>query len=197
MRYPVLYLRSRRVPTALIAAAGGTLLMWSTVAAFSESPDADVTMVVLLVLLPAASSAHTLGGPDDALERTGSRRWPPLRAAHLLTAFAVIVGLVSATLLTGARFGPAAMVVRDAAGLLGLAALGAAVLGAARSWFLPLAWTLPALVFPFAGDSVVGRVLTWPSQPADSRAAAVTAVVVAVVGAAVYAVRGPALRDAA
>ncbi|BEL05402.1 hypothetical protein Q0Z83_035930 [Actinoplanes sichuanensis] len=195
MRYLALHLRSRRVPAALLAAIGGTVLMWSVVAAFSEVPDADSTMVVLLVLLLAASSAHTLGGPDDALERTGSRRWPPLRAVHLLTAFALIIGLVLATLLTGARFGPAAMVVRDAAGLLGLTALGAALLGAARAWFLPLAWTLPALVFPFGGDAVAVRVLTWPSQPHDSRAAAVTAAVVAVAGLAVYAVRGPALRN--
>ncbi|MEU4163083.1 hypothetical protein [Actinoplanes sp. NPDC026670] len=195
MRYLALHLRSRRVPAALVAAAGGTLLMWSVVAAFSAVPDADPTMVVLLVLLLAASSAHTLGGPDDALERTGARRWPPLRAVHLLVAFALITGLVLATLPTGARFGPATMVVRDTAGLLGLTAVGAATLGAARSWFVPLAWTLPALMFPFAGDSVAGRILTWPSQPPDSHAAAVTAAVAAIAGLAVYALRGPALRN--
>ncbi|GIE77398.1 hypothetical protein Aph02nite_33480 [Actinoplanes philippinensis] len=197
MRYLALHLRSRRVLAALAAACGGTVLVWSVVAAFSEVPDADSTMVVLLVLLLVASSAHTLGGPDDALERTGSRRWPPLRAAHLLIAFAVVTGLVLVTLLTGARFGPAALVARDAAGLLGLAALGAAVLGAARSWFVPLAWALPVLVFPFDGDAVVVRILTWPSQPHDSGAAAVTAAVVAVAGLLAYGMRGPALRNAA
>ncbi|GIE30447.1 hypothetical protein Ait01nite_034920 [Actinoplanes italicus] len=196
MRYLALHLRSRRVPAALTAAAGGTVLMWSVVAAFSETRDADLTMVVLLVLLLAASSAHTLGGPDDALERTSSRSWPPLRAAHLLAALAVILALVLVTLVTMARFGPAALVLRDAAGLIGLTALGAVVLGAARSWFLPLAWTLPALMLPYGGTAVAGQILTWQSQPHDNRAAAVTATVVAVAGLVVYAVRGPALRDA-
>jgi hypothetical protein len=194
VRYLSLYLRSRRVPAALIAAAGGTVLMWTVVAAFSESRDADLSMVVLLVLLLAASSAATLGSHDDALERTGARRWPPLRAAHLLAAVAVILALVLATLVTGARFGPAALVVRDAAGLIGLTALGAAVLGAARSWFLPLTWTLPAVMFPFGGTAMAGQVLTWPSQPHDNLAAAVTAAVVAVTGLLAYALRGPSLR---
>ncbi|SHN46492.1 hypothetical protein [Cryptosporangium aurantiacum] len=38
--------------------------------------------------------------------------------------------------------------IRDAAGLLGLTALGAATIGVARSWFLPLGWTLLAVVLP-------------------------------------------------
>lgn len=48
----------------------------------------------------------------------------------------------------GARFGPAGLVVRDAAGLLGLTALGAVTIGIARAWFLPLGWTLAAILFP-------------------------------------------------
>jgi hypothetical protein len=195
VRYLSLHLRSRRVPAALIAAAGGTVLMWTAVVAFSERRDAELPMVVLLVLLLAASSAATLGGHDDSLERTSARRWPPLRAAHLLAAFAAVSALVLVTLVTGARFGPAALVVRDAAGLIGLTALGAAVLGPARSWFLPLGWTLPAVMFPFGGTAVAGQALTWQSQPHDNRAAAVTAVVVAVTGLLAYALRGPAPRD--
>ncbi|MEU4623338.1 hypothetical protein AB0G04_25625 [Actinoplanes sp. NPDC023801] len=105
--------------------------------------------------------------------------------------------LVLVTLLTGARFGPAALVVRDAAGLIGPTALGAAVLGAARSWFLPVGWTLPAVMFPFGGTAMAGQVLTWQSQQHDSRVATVTAIVVAVTGLLAYAVRGPALRGAA
>jgi hypothetical protein len=42
---------------------------------------------------------------------------------------------------------------------------------------------------------VAGQALTWQSQPHDNRAAAVTAVVVAVTGLLAYALRGPAPRD--
>jgi hypothetical protein len=197
VRYLTLHLRSRRVPATAAVAVAVTALMWTVVAVFSEYRDADLPIVVLLVLLLVAALTPTLGGADDALERTAARRWPPLRAAHLLAGLALILALVLVTLVTGARFGPAALVLRDAAGLLGLAALGAAVLGAGRSWFLPLAWTLPALMVPSGGTAVAGRVLTWQAQPHDSRAAAVTAAVVAVAGLLAYAVRGPALRGAA
>lgn len=195
MRYLGLYLRARRVPAALAAAAGGTLLLWSVMMIFSEVPDADVTMVVLLVLLLAVSAAPTLGDHDDALDRTSSLRWPPRRAAHLLTGLAVILALVLVTLLTGARFGPAALVLRDAAGLLGLTALGAVVLGTARSWFLPLGWTLPILMIPASDPPGWRQVLAWQSQPYDNRVAAITAIVLAVAGLTAFMLKGPALRD--
>lgn len=38
--------------------------------------------------------------------------------------------------------------VRDAAGLLRVTALGAATIGTARAWFVPLGWTLGAILFP-------------------------------------------------
>ncbi len=196
MRFLALYLRSRRVLSALGVACGATVLMWTVVTLFAETRDADLTLVVLLVLLLVAALAPTFGGADDALDRTAALRWPPRRAVHLAGGLAVILALVLVTLVTGARFGPPALVLRDAAGLLGLAAVGATVLGAGRSWFLPLSWTLPAVMFPSGATSVAGQVLTWQSQPHDSRAAAVTAAVVAVAGLSAYAVRGPALRGA-
>ncbi|SDT34013.1 hypothetical protein [Actinoplanes derwentensis] len=196
MRYLTLYVRARRVPAAVAAAAGGTLLMWSVVALFSEVPDADISMVVLLVLLLAASVAPTLGGHDDALERTSALHWLPRRTGHLLVALVVILALVLVTLATSTRFGPAALVLRDATGLLGLTALGAALLGPARSWFLPLGWTLPAVMFPFEGPSVLRQALAWQTQPYDNRSAAVTAGVIAVIGLLAFALKGPALRDA-
>lgn len=197
MRFLMLYLRSRRVPAALATAAAGTALVWTVVALFSETRDADLPMVVLLVLLLTAALASTLGSADDALERTGALRWRPLRTVHLLAALAVVLLLVLSTLVTAARFGPAPLVLRDAAGLIGLTALGAAVAGAARAWFLPLCWTLPAVMFPYGGPRVAGQIATWQTQPPDSRTAAITATVLTVAGILAYAARGPALRDTA
>jgi hypothetical protein len=101
--------------------------------------------------------------------------------------------LLLATLATGARFGPAWLVVRDAGGLLGLTALSATTIGTARAWFLPLGWTLAATLFP-QSEPVIGRILTWQAQPAVNTAATVTAGLLALGGLIAYAVAGPARR---
>ncbi|WP_430788042.1 hypothetical protein [Actinoplanes sp. G11-F43] len=191
-----LYLRSRHVPLAVAAALGVTALMWSLWAAGSTERDVGFQMVVLTVLFLVAALTATLGGPDEALERTASFAWAPRRSAHLLIAFAVVVLPLLATLATGARFGPAGMVVRDAAGLLGLTALGAVTVGVSRSWFLPLGWTLIAVIFP-VGESVAGRILTWQAQDPADVAAMVTAGVLAAGGLVAYTVAGPAMRSPA
>jgi hypothetical protein len=178
---------------AVIMSAGCAALMWTLWSIFSDARTVDVQMVVLTVLLMVAILTATLGGPDDALDRTAALRWPPRRAAHLLVAGLVVVVLLLVTVPTGARFGPAWLVVRDAAGLLGLTALGAAIIGPARSWFAPLGWTLGATMFPQA-EPLIGRVLTWQAQAPVSTAAAVTAGLLAVGGLVAYAMAGPARR---
>jgi hypothetical protein len=178
---------------ALAAAGGCAAVLWSLWSVFSDERDVGVQMVVLTVLLLVAALTATLGGPDDALDGTAGLPWPPRRVAHLLVAFLVVVVLLLVTLATGARFGPAWMVVRDAGGLLGLTALGAATIGTARAWFVPLGWTFAAILFP-QSEAVIGRVLTWQAQPPVSVAAAMTAAVLAVGGLVAYAVGGPARR---
>jgi hypothetical protein len=193
MRGLALYLRSRRVPIALAAAAGCAAVMWSLWSAFSDARDAGVPMVILTVLLLVAAVTVTLAGPDDALERTAALAWPPRRAAHLLATLAVVAVLLLATLATGARFGPAWLVVRDAAGLLGLTALGAVTIGASRSWFVPLGWTLASIVVPVTGVPA-SEILTWQIQAPGNRSAAVTAALLGVGGLLAYAKAGPARR---
>ncbi|MEU4242394.1 hypothetical protein [Actinoplanes sp. NPDC026619] len=193
MRWLTLYLRSRRAPVSLAAAVGCAALMWTLWSVSSNSGSVGMQMVVLTVLLMVAVLTATLGGPDDALEATAAMPWPPRRVAHVLVALLVVVVPLLATLATGARFGPAGLVVRDAAGLLGLTALGAATVGTARSWFLPLGWTLAAVLFA-RPDPALGRVLTWQAQPPASAAATVTAGLLALAGLLAYTVAGPARR---
>ena len=196
MRWLALYLRSRRVPAALAVAAGSAVVLWSLWSIFSDSPDAGLPMVVLSILILAVAVSTTFTSPDGDLDRTAALAWRPRRALHVVAALAVVLLLLLATLATGARFGPAAVVLRDAAGLLGLAALGAATLGASRSWFLPLGWTLAVMVFPpMAGTA--GHILTWQVQATDSTAAAATAAVFGVLGMAAYALAGPLRRPPA
>ena len=186
-----LYLRSRRAPVATGTAAGITVLMWVLWELNSDSPEAGLQMVVLSILLLVAALTMTLSGPDDELDRTGALLWPVRRAVHLLTALVLVGGLLLITQFTGARFGPMSLVLRDTAGLLGLTALSAAVIGTAKAWFVPLGWTMAAILF-VQGDHLVGRVLTWQAQEPSSRAAAVTAGVLALAGLMAYTVIGPA-----
>lgn len=192
MRGLALYVRSRRIPAALGAALAGIALAWLSAAAFSDAGEASGTVVVLTVLLLVSVVTATLGGPDDALDRTAARPWRWLRMSHLAMALGCVLLLLLATLLTRTPFAPFAVVVRDASGLLGLTALGAVAGGTARSWFLPLGWTLVAAVFPATGT--VGQTLTWQAQAPDSRPAAVVAAVLAAAGTLAYVRRGPRPR---
>ena len=81
------------------------------------------------------------------------------------------------------------------AGLTGLVALGAVVLGAARAPLLPVVWTVLVLWWaPPMGEPPTRPaykvMLTWMAQPVDTRAATVAAVVLAVAGTLSYAVLG-------
>ncbi|MFE4721270.1 hypothetical protein [Streptomyces sp. NPDC057889] len=192
MRELTLYVRSRQVPAALGAALASTALVWLPATVFGDKGEVSSIVLVLTVLLLVAVVTATLGGPDDTLDRTAARPWAWLRMFHLATALGCVLVLLLATLATGTRFGPFGFVVRDAAGLLGLTALGAVTVGTARSWFLPLGWTLGAATFPGVGTA--GEALTWQTQAPDSRPAAVVAAVLAAVGTAVYASRGPRPR---
>ncbi|GAB2949136.1 hypothetical protein GCM10027280_42220 [Micromonospora polyrhachis] len=192
MRWLTLYLRSRRVPVALAAAVVGMVVMWVLGAIVNDGAP-GVTMVVLTALLLVAALTATLGGPDEELDRTAAQPWAPRRVAHLLAALAVVAGLPLLTHLTGSSFGPTGLVIRDAAGLLGLTALSAPLLGAGRAWFVPLGWTLAAAVYPVTGH-VLGEILTWQSQVPGNTPAAVTATVLGVGGLIAYALAGPARR---
>ncbi len=191
-----LYLRSRRAPGALAGAAAGTAAMWTLARATSQGSPPGVTFAVITVLLAVLVLAATLGGPDDALDRTAARPWAALRAAHLLVVAAVAAAMLLATQLADTGFGPAGLVVRDAVGLVGLTAMCAPVLGAARAWFLPLGWTIAAGIQPVS-SSVLTEVLTWQSQSPGSAPAALAAAVLAVGGLTAYALLGPAPRPPA
>ncbi len=193
MRGLSLYLRARRAPVAIGTSAFTTFVMWALWELNSDSVQAAQQMVVLSILLLVSALTMTLSGPDDELDATGALPWPARRAIHLLTVAALIGGLLLITQVTGARFGPMSLVLRDTAGLLGLSALSAALIGTAQAWFVPLGWTLAAIVFPQDG-ALLGRVLTWQTQEPSSTAAAVTAAALALAGLLAYTATGPARK---
>ncbi|WP_433087737.1 hypothetical protein ACQP1P_17550 [Dactylosporangium sp. CA-052675] len=186
MRWLWLYVRARRVPQALAVAV--------SVAGLAALTPANARLAALAATLAVAAFGPTLGAADEALERTGAVPWPSRRALHLGAVALLVAGLLVAGPVrapAAARVEPLVVALRDVAGLLGLAALGAAVLGAAHAWVAPLLWTLVA-VLPLLGpsDDVRVQVAAWPVQPAATTSALVCALALAAGGLVAYSVRG-------
>jgi hypothetical protein len=184
VRWLALYLRSRQVAVGVavaVAAAVGIGLLGD------DNDQPGVMLTVFAITVVCAVTASGLAGPDPALERTAAWRWWGRRVAHVVAigALAVVLGVTAGPpVATG-------MVVRDAIGLTGLAALGAAVLGSGLAWVVPLVWSVVA-VSAFMGNEVApAPVVTWPVQPAGTTAATIAAAVLGLAGLLVYAVRGP------
>ncbi|MCG5468612.1 hypothetical protein LADH09A_002480 [Micromonospora sp. LAH09] len=195
MRWLRLHLRSRRVPLALGSAAALITLAWVLTVVYTDSTTINARTASLTIMLAVVAFGTTLGGADDALDHTAAVNWPLRRAGHLLLVLAAITALLSLSTLTDARYEPLALVLRNTAGLLGLTALGTALVGAALSWIAPLTWTLIA-VLPIMGPStdVRTQVASWLLQPPGTTVATVCATVLAVTGLLAYALRGGPLR---
>jgi hypothetical protein len=161
-----------------------------------HDPLARVRLAMLATVLAIAAVAPGLDGDDADLERVAAFAWPPRRAAHLVIAGAIAVGLLAATALAGDPMTTTARLVRDATGLIGLVGLGAAVLGASRAFLLPLISTAFALGLQGAlGSQLVSApryqlVTTWIMQPTSATIATVTALVLGATGVLAYALVG-------
>lgn len=151
MRWLTLYARSRQIPVAfaaILAAVAG--IGWLA------QPDGNPRLAALAAALGVAGAATGLGGQDLRLDRTAAIVWPLRRAAHLIVIAAVVTAAVLATRIASAEF-----VLRDG---VGLAALGATLLGATAAWALPIGWVALAMVVPPSSEAL-DQVLTWMMQP--------------------------------
>ncbi|OLO34731.1 hypothetical protein PZ61_0232345 [Streptomyces sp. MNU77] len=179
----LLYARSRRAPSAAWALLASAALLGAGAAAGAADPRPGVLAVAVAV----ASTAPGLGGQDAALDRTAAIRWAPLRAAHVLLIAAAVTLVLLAAQTAGREPVTAAFLLRDAAGLTGLAALGAVLLGAEYAWTPVVGW--PAVTL-FAAPDPAG-VGGWLLAPPDGRVAAWTAAALLAAGATAYAAAGP------
>ncbi|MFJ5046227.1 hypothetical protein ACIQWZ_29410 [Streptomyces sp. NPDC098077] len=181
---PLLYARSRRAPAAAGALLASAALLGAGAAADGA---ADPRLGVLAVAVAVAAAAPGLGGQDAALDRTAAIRWAPLRAAHVLLIAAAVTLVLLAAQAAGRDPVTAAFLARDAAGLTGLAALGAVVFGAEHAWAPVVGW--PAVTFFAPPDP--GGVAGWLLAPPGAGAAAWTAGALLAAGTTVYAAAGP------
>ncbi|WP_055689569.1 hypothetical protein [Streptomyces prasinus] len=188
MRWLILYARSRQVPTSAAAVALVALAAWT----FNRDGAGPMSLgsAVLILAANVAAASVGLGGQDAALDRTAAIRWVPRRAAHVLLAGAVAGAALLAVQGAGTELVPVALVVRDSAGLVGLAALGAVLCGAPFAWTLPIGWLAFALLVP-APPGIVGEVSNWMIFSPATTASAATAWVLLATGTVLYAAAGP------
>ncbi|GAA2281049.1 hypothetical protein GCM10010145_60840 [Streptomyces ruber] len=183
-----LYARSRQVPATLAAVVIGTVAVW-TLAGDGGGPG-DPRLPALVLAAGAMAASTGLSGQDRDLDRTAAIRWAPRRAAHVLLAGAAVAAVLPAVQTTGKDLATVAFVVRDGAGLMGLAAVGAAVCGGQYAWTLPFTWLSFAFFAP-PPTSTPLRVASWMLLPPGTAAGTWTALALTVAGTAAYAVAGP------
>ncbi|MDH6133650.1 hypothetical protein P3T37_003046 [Kitasatospora sp. MAA4] len=187
MRWLMLYARSRQVPASAAAVTLVALALW----ALDRGKDPVGLGIAALVLTANVAAASVgLGGQDAALDRTAAIRWMPRRAAHVLLLGAVAAAALLAVRAAGPNLAPAAILVRDGAGLAGLAALGAVLCGAPLAWTLPTGWLAFTVCVPPPGGAA-GQVVSWMIFPPGTAAATGTAWALLVAGTVLYAAAGP------
>ena len=194
MRPLARYLRSRAVPASAAVLLGCAVALWGLHRAI-DHPQGRALATLLVALAATTAVAPGLAGADPDLERVSAIAWPPRRAAHLIVAGVAIFGLLAATTLVGEQPAATGQVARTVAGLTGLVAVGAVVLGAARASLFPVVWTVLVLWWaPPMGEPPTGPtykvMLTWMVQPAGIRPAVVAAVILAGAGTLAYSVFG-------
>nr|WP_155069288.1 hypothetical protein [Streptomyces taklimakanensis] len=185
----MLYARSRRVPASLAAVVISAVAGWMLARNGGGGPG-DPRLPVLVLTAGVMAASIGLSGQDLALDRAAAIRWRPRRAAHVLLAGAIVGAVLPAVRTVGGDLAATAFVVRDSAGLMGLAALGAALSDGRYAWTLPFAWLSFSFLAP-PPTSAPMRVATWMLLPPGTAAGTWTALVLAVAGTAAYAFAGP------
>lgn len=186
-RLTMLFLRSRMagqaflVLTAIASAAG---------LALNASNYTNLTLLLQLTapLAAAIVVGATVHSPFGEAERTASQPLPPLRLAHLglLLAFGV-AGFALASVVPGD--GSLGMLLRNGAGFVGLALIGARLLGTAMSWLLPLVYG-SAVYVAYLAKPDVDSWWRWPVQPAHDGSALAIALAILAAGLAIIVITG-------
>ncbi|MFF3737429.1 hypothetical protein [Streptomyces sp. NPDC002566] len=188
MRWLTLYARSRHVPASLTAVLLSTVFV-RAITQGTEGGSGDARMLPLVLGAGVTAVSVGLSGQDPALDRTAAIRWMPRRAAHVLLAGTFVGTALTVALAVSRDAVPAELIVRDCAGLTGLTALGAVVLGGRYAWSMPFAWLSFAFFAPPA-TGVPMQVVTWMLLPPDTAAGTWTALVLLLLGTTAYALTG-------
>ncbi|GAA3392630.1 hypothetical protein [Streptomyces roseoviridis] len=153
------FARSRGLPvaaaTALALAVVTTVFTGSrvTLPDLRHLVDFSVPVAAVAPVAYAVVLATTLHTPQADLEHLSARPVPLLRRLHLVALTLLATALAALPLLSGSPAEIFAVSARNAAGHLGLAAVGARLFGTGLSWLLPLATFGPTLLLGVAEDN--------------------------------------------
>src|SRR5262245_43129226 len=171
IRYPrltMLFLSSRMIVPALFV-----LIAVAAAAGFALDASDDTDLTLLLRMMAPLAAAIVVGvsvrSPFGEAERTASQPLSPLRLAHLTLLLAYgAAGFALASVVPDD--GSLGMLLRNGAGFVGLALIGAWLLGTAASWLLPLAYG-GGVFFAYLTRPVGDAWWRWPVQPAGDGSA--------------------------
>ncbi|MCW2936524.1 MAG: hypothetical protein JWM19_7486 [Actinomycetia bacterium] len=195
-----LHLRSRRVPSALIALLACGVVLWVALEYhwwYGTGPAAD-ELPTLLEGCAAAIIGVTTHSPFGEPERATGRWLPFLRPALILALCAAAVGFLA--LWAAIAYDPKAgiglydgilPVVRNLLGFTGVALLFSLATGGLASWIGPLAYVA---LCQFAAIANYSEPLTWASRPPADRGGWIAATVAFAVGLLAFTIRGPRTR---
>ncbi|MFJ2740302.1 hypothetical protein ACIO3O_11590 [Streptomyces sp. NPDC087440] len=190
----LLHARSRSLPltlAALVATSGSAAWAADWIQGQPQfDHHARAPVIFLATLLVSSAIGTGLLTRSDELDRTAVRPWWTLRLLHLgaLTALAAVL-LALAVPGHPEAFGAPAMV-RNTLGATGLAAAGAALLGARLSWLPMTAYGGAAYLAAPRTPGGSAAVWAWPMQPGPQGAAWTTALLLLALGGGLYVWRG-------
>jgi hypothetical protein len=187
-----LHLASRRALTCLLALAACAVALRT---ALHWMPGGGVASRQLPLTIEAGAAAVigvTTRSPFGEPERATGRWLPFLRLGATMAVAGAAIGALAAGSASAHLAGGALGMLRDLAGLTGIALLAAALLGGSLAWVGPLAYlvvTLHALGAAWTTPWI------WPAWPPHDLGAALCAALVFAAGVTVITVRGA--RDSA
>ena len=195
-----LHLRSRRVPSALLALGACGLVLWAALTRhwwYGTGPAAS-ELPTLIEGCAAAIIAVTTHSPFGEPERATPRWLPALRLGTALLLCGAAIGLLAAGAAVAydpkagvALAGGILPVARNVLGFTGVGYIVAFLIGGLLSWIGPLAYVAICQFALIAGYS---EPLTWATRPPADRGGWIAAVAVFALGLAALTLRGPRVR---
>ena len=183
-----LHLRSRRLPSALLAVAlcGGALralLHWHLMTGGALAQQGPMVIEAGAAVL-VAMTTHS---PFGEAERATGRWLPYLRLGAALALTGIVTGALQLGVTGASLPGGVLMLARNVIGIAGIGLLGSLVTGGLLAWIPPLGYLGFA---EYALNAAWRSPWTWPVRPPADRGAWICAVLVFAVGLAAVTFRG-------
>lgn len=195
-----LYLRSRRVPFALVALVGCGALLWVALSYhwWLGTGPAAAELPMIIDACAASIIAVTTHSPFGEPERATGRWLPVLRVAQVLTLCGAAIGLLALGAAIAANpqagvglVGGVLPVARDVLGFTGVGLACCLVTGGMLAWTGPLA---SMAICQFALIAHYSEPLTWAARPPTDGGGWIAALVAFAIGLIAYTLRGPRIR---